>query len=165
MKYTHDDVTKWKHFPRYWSFVREIHCSLVYYPHKKQWRRALMFSLICVWTNELGNNRFKTPSHALWHHCPNYRHGTSLPTNGIAVFKCKKVFSQWRHSFQRKLCPHWLKGTHHPVPPSTSCVMSYCYFQSHDIYIWYCSIHLEMWLTQSKCRGDDLVTSIFFSEM
>ena len=22
---SHDDVIKWKHFPRYWPFVREIH--------------------------------------------------------------------------------------------------------------------------------------------
>ena len=25
----HDDVMKWKHFPRYWLFVRGIHWSLV----------------------------------------------------------------------------------------------------------------------------------------
>ena len=24
---THDDVIKWKHFPRYWPFVRGIHRS------------------------------------------------------------------------------------------------------------------------------------------
>ena len=27
--YLDDDVVKWKHFPRYWSFVREIHWSPV----------------------------------------------------------------------------------------------------------------------------------------
>ena len=32
----HDDVTKWKHFPRYWSFARGIHRSLVNFPHKFQ---------------------------------------------------------------------------------------------------------------------------------
>ena len=47
----HDDVIKWKHFPRHWSFTRGIHLSLVYSPHKGQWRGALMFSLICAWTN------------------------------------------------------------------------------------------------------------------
>ena len=41
-KYSHDDVIKWKHFPRYWSFVRGIH----------QWWGASMFSLIRVWTND-----------------------------------------------------------------------------------------------------------------
>ena len=53
----HDDVIKWKHFPRYWPFVRGIHRSPVYSPHKGQWRGALMFSLICVWINGWVNNR------------------------------------------------------------------------------------------------------------
>ena len=47
----HDDVIKWKPFPRYWPFVRGIHRSPVNSPHKGQWRGALMFSLICVWIN------------------------------------------------------------------------------------------------------------------
>ena len=54
---THDDVIKWKHFPRYWPFVREIHRFPVNSPHKDQWRGALMFSLICVWINGWVNNR------------------------------------------------------------------------------------------------------------
>ena len=41
----HDDVVKWKHFPRYWPFVRGIHPSPVNSPHEGQWRGALMFSL------------------------------------------------------------------------------------------------------------------------
>ena len=53
----HDDVIKWKHFPRYWPFVRGIHRSPVSSPHEGQWRRALMFSLICVWINRWVNNR------------------------------------------------------------------------------------------------------------
>ena len=52
----YDDVTKWKHFPRYWPFVRGIHRSPVNSPHKGQWRGALMFSLICVWINGCVNN-------------------------------------------------------------------------------------------------------------
>ena len=47
MRSSHDDVIKWKHFPRYWPFVRGI----------RQWRGALMFSLICVWINGWGNSR------------------------------------------------------------------------------------------------------------
>ena len=39
---SHDDVIKWKHFPRY--------C-------KGQWRGALIFSLICVWINGWLNKR------------------------------------------------------------------------------------------------------------
>ena len=43
----HDDVIKWK---RYWPFVRGIHRSPVNTP-KGHWHEALMFSLICAWTN------------------------------------------------------------------------------------------------------------------
>ena len=35
-----DDVIKWKHFPRYWPFVRGIHRSPVESPHKGQWLGA-----------------------------------------------------------------------------------------------------------------------------
>ena len=38
----HDDAIKWKHFPRYWPFVRG--------------RGALIFSLICAWINNWVNN-------------------------------------------------------------------------------------------------------------
>ena len=53
----HDDVIKWKQFPRYWPFVRGIHRFTVNSPHKGQWRGALMFTLICVWINGCVNNR------------------------------------------------------------------------------------------------------------
>ena len=46
----------WKHFPRYWPFVRGIHRSPVNSPHKGQWRGALMFSLICARINGWVNN-------------------------------------------------------------------------------------------------------------
>ena len=44
----HDDIIKWKHFPRYWPFVWGL--------HKGQWRGALVFSLICAWINGWVNN-------------------------------------------------------------------------------------------------------------
>ena len=53
----HHDVIKWKHFPRYWPFVRGIHRSPVNSPHKGQWHGALMFSLICAWIYGWENNR------------------------------------------------------------------------------------------------------------
>ena len=53
----HDDVIKWKHFPRHWPFVRGSHWSPVNSPHKGQWRGALMFSLISVWIYGWVNNR------------------------------------------------------------------------------------------------------------
>ena len=53
----HDDVIKWKHFPRYWPFVRGIHRSPMNSPHKGQWRGAFMFSLISARINGWVNNR------------------------------------------------------------------------------------------------------------
>ena len=50
--YLHNDVIKWKHFPRYLPFVRGIHRSPVNSPHKSQWRRSLMFTVICAWIND-----------------------------------------------------------------------------------------------------------------
>ena len=53
----HDEVIKWKHFPRYWPFARGIHRSPVNSPHKGHWRGSLMFSLICAWIHGWVNNR------------------------------------------------------------------------------------------------------------
>ena len=65
----HDDVIKWKHFPRYWPFVRGIHRSPVNSPHKAQWRGALMLSLICAWINDWVNAR---EAGDLRRHCTHY---------------------------------------------------------------------------------------------
>ena len=53
----HDAVIKWKHFPRYWPFVRGIYRSPVNSTYKGKWRGALMVSLICGWINGGVNNR------------------------------------------------------------------------------------------------------------
>ena len=52
-----NDVIKWKHFPRYWPFVRWIHWWPVDYPHKVHIPGALMFSIICAGKNGSANNR------------------------------------------------------------------------------------------------------------
>ena len=52
----HDDVIKWKYFPRCWPFVRGIHWSPVNSPHIGQWRGALIFSLIYTRINGWVNN-------------------------------------------------------------------------------------------------------------
>ena len=69
----HDDVIKWKTFPRYWPFMRGIHRSPVNSPHKGQWRGPLMFSLIIDLNKRLGKQSwgwwFETPSSLLWRHC------------------------------------------------------------------------------------------------
>ena len=65
----HDDVIKWKHFQRYWSFVWGILRSPVNSPRKGQWRGALMFSLICARINAGESNR---EAGDLRRHCVHY---------------------------------------------------------------------------------------------
>ena len=52
----HDDVIKWKHFPRHWPLVRELPRSPVNSPHKGQWRGAFKYSLLCAWIKGWVNN-------------------------------------------------------------------------------------------------------------
>ena len=52
----HDDIIKWKLFPRYCPFVKGIRRSPVDPHHKGQWHGALSF-FICAWTNGWANNR------------------------------------------------------------------------------------------------------------
>ena len=70
---SHDDVIKWKHFSRYWPFVRITHLSPVTSPHTGQWRGALMFSLTCALNKRLSKQSwgwwFEVPSRSLWRHC------------------------------------------------------------------------------------------------
>ena len=78
---------KWKHFPRYWPFLRGIHRSPVNSRHQGQWRGALMFSLICVWINGWVNKR---EAGDLRRHCTHYdvivmmRQGYFTDTRAIA---------------------------------------------------------------------------------
>ena len=69
----HDNVIKWKHFPRYWPFVRGIQRSSINSPHTGQWRGALVFCLICALNKRLGKQSrgwwFETPWRPLWRHC------------------------------------------------------------------------------------------------
>ena len=58
-----------KHFPRYLPSVPGIHRSPMNYPHKGQWRWALMFSLICAWTNGWLSSR---DAGDLRRHCAHY---------------------------------------------------------------------------------------------
>ena len=44
-------------FPPSLALCEEIHCPPVDPPHKRQWRGALVFSLICAWSYSWANNR------------------------------------------------------------------------------------------------------------
>ena len=62
---THDDVIKWKHFPRYWPFVRGIHRSPVTRSFDiffdLRLNKRLSKQSWCWW--------YETLSCPLWHHC------------------------------------------------------------------------------------------------
>ena len=99
----HDDVIKWKHFPRYWPFVRGTHWSLVDSPHKGQQRGTLMFSLICAWKKELSKHSrrrwFETPSRSLWRRCNegmgHWPHSLCVGGTGVYWSMQSRVFRRW----------------------------------------------------------------------
>ena len=98
---SHDDVIKWKNFPRYWPFVRGIHRWPVKSPHKGQWRGVLMFFFLHL------NKRlckqswdwwFETPSRPLWRHCNDIAKGfiaEILPSNSRAQKYCTHVSTKF----------------------------------------------------------------------
>ena len=67
----HDDVIKWKHFPRNWPFVRGIHRSR-WIPHTKASDAQLVFFDLRL-NKRLSKQPwgwwFETPSWSLWRHC------------------------------------------------------------------------------------------------
>ena len=50
-------IIKWKHFPRYWALCEGNPPVTGLLTCKGQRRGALMFSLVCAWTNSWVNNR------------------------------------------------------------------------------------------------------------
>ena len=86
----HDDVIKWKHFPRYWPFVRGIHRSPVNSPHKGQWRGALAFSLICARMNSWVNDR---EAGDLTRHCAHY--DVTIMLNQVSKVKLNNYIPQY----------------------------------------------------------------------
>ena len=105
----HDDIIKWKHLPHYWPFVWGIHWSPVNSPHKGQWCRALMFSLIWAWINGWVNNR---EAGDLRCHCTHYD-VTVMSHQGIPFTKGQQyvalkspvllILTRWRNSWFKLL--------------------------------------------------------------
>ena len=84
----HDDVMKWKHFPRYWPFVRAIHWPPVDSRHKGQWRGALMF----LWfvpeqmvEQTIETPVIETPSVSLWRHNGQSQSSPSRASYGVSI--------------------------------------------------------------------------------
>ena len=127
---SHDDVIKWKPFPRYWPFVRGIHRWPVNSPHNGQWRGALMFSLICAWKKVWVNNREAGDSRR---HRADYDVIVMSKILPVLNFDNKKLFAGSNltnsgvlfHNIIHESC--WLRGRHqnHLLPQtfhSPSCL-------------------------------------------
>ena len=73
VRIVHDDVIKWKHFPRYWPFVWEIHRSPVDSPHKWPVTQSFDVFFDLPLNKRLSKQSwgwwFETPSRQLWRHC------------------------------------------------------------------------------------------------
>ena len=138
----HDDVIKWKHFPRYWPFVRGIHRFPVNSPHKGQWRGAFTFPLICTLNKRLSKQSagwwFETLSHPLWRHCNVL--GLSKYVYIYIYIYIYIVHMRFRiannstymyfGSFCTTMVWHWIKSGGSSSPPHSV----------HMFYIWYAMI-------------------------
>ena len=69
----HDDVIKWKHFPRYWPFVRGIHRSPGEFPAQRPVTWSFDFFFDLRPNKRLSKQSwgwwFETASRPLWCHC------------------------------------------------------------------------------------------------
>ena len=80
----HDNVNKWKHFPRYWPYVRGIHRSRWVPLTKAVTRRfAVFFDLpLNKWLSKQSRRRwFEVSLGSLWRHCNVY-----ITAYGFVVF-------------------------------------------------------------------------------
>ena len=69
---SHDDVIKWKHFPRYWPLVRGIHRSPVNSSQRPVPRSFDVFFDLCLnepLSKQWRGRWFETPPRSLWRHC------------------------------------------------------------------------------------------------
>ena len=90
----HGDVIKWKLFFPLLASCEGIHRSPVDSPHGDQWRRALLFCLICVINKRLSKQSrrrwFETPSRSWWRHC------IDLRKINMSVWSKRNAFSKGR---------------------------------------------------------------------
>ena len=89
-------IAWWRHqmetFSALLAFMRGIHRSPVNSPHKDQWHGALMFSLVCVWTNGWTNPR---DAGDLWRHLTHY--GDNVMERKCSLKQCTYVYATSAH--------------------------------------------------------------------
>ena len=118
----HDDVIKWKHFPRYWPFVRGNQRSPMNSPHKGHWRGALMFSLICALNKRVSKHSWgwwiETPSRSLRRQCNTSLSRACISTKSNRNGKLQKYLVQFLQQrlptamqYHRKNAEQWRLDT------------------------------------------------------
>ena len=98
----HDDVIKWKHFPRYWPFVRQF--------TGHRWIPSTKASDVelCIFFDQRLNKRLSkqpsSPSRPLWRHCTvsELFHGDvfGLPVIRYCLFSYEERCAKNRHQGQ-----------------------------------------------------------------
>ena len=83
----HDDVIKWKHFPRNWPFVRGIHRSR-WIPHTQRPVTRSFDVFFDLRLNKRSSKQpwgwwFETPSWSLWRQCNIYIASCALPRSQV----------------------------------------------------------------------------------
>ena len=107
----HDDVIKWKHFPRYWPFARGIHRSPVI-PRTKASDAQLFDVFFDLRLNKRLSKQswgwwFGTLSHPLWRHCnAQWRRGSSII---FGILLQSSVVRTWS-TIARVCTEHWWRS-------------------------------------------------------
>ena len=136
---SHDDVIKWKHFPRYWPFVREIHRSPVNFPHKGQWRGALMFTLICARINGWVNN----------HEAGDLRRNRAHCDVTVMFMGCLMWVQTWQLSYVSPSSIVYDAALN--IRPSYNGTWCLCNFGTHYCECWQCNIASYVHMIYSLC--------------
>ena len=101
-KYDHDDVIKWKHFPRYWPFVRGMHRSPVNSPAQRPLTRIFDVFFDLRPNKRLSKQSwgwwFETTSRSLWQHCNVFSFLSTLESSDTHI--CQGPVS---------LCHYWFR--------------------------------------------------------
>ena len=127
---THNDVVKWKYFPRYWRFVRAIHQSPVNSPNRGQVTRNCDVFLD-LRLNSWANHRDAGGETPL---CPSWRHWNGPPL----------------------LEPMMTQSTNTPDldGPSHDDVIKWKHFPRNWPFVWW--IHRSRWIPHTKASDAEL---------
>ena len=102
----HDDVTQWKHFPRYWPFVQGIHRWPGEFPAQRPVTRSFDVFFDLRLNKRLSKQSwgrwFETPSRSLWRHC-NVSQNLIVTEKAMGTFH-NECHSTMSHIFKEEIC-------------------------------------------------------------